>query len=185
MREPRDRSPETLLHAGPDSSLGMALNRDIAIRAGATASGATGAWALARLTGSPTRARTVGLVGLVGTQLGQTLVAGGTSPVVLGAAAVSVGMLVAVVQTPGISQFFGCRPIGPVGWSTAIAASVVATTGSVVVPWAAEHVGGAIASTTTRRVPSLAMPTEDVVGVSDPSAGPTPQSIVPSNQPVS
>ena len=93
------------------------------MRAGATASGATGAWAVARLTGTPTRARTVGLAALVGTQLGQTLVAGGKSPLVIGATAVSVGALVTVVQTPGVSQFFGCRPMGPVGWSTAIGAA--------------------------------------------------------------
>ncbi len=121
LREPPDRSPETLLHAGPDASLGDALTRDIAVRAGATAAGATGAWGVARFTGTPTRARTVGLAALVGTQLGQTLVAGGTSPLVLGATAVSVGALVAVIQTPGVSQFFGCRPLGPLGWSTAVA----------------------------------------------------------------
>ncbi|MCB1248878.1 MAG: cation-transporting P-type ATPase, partial [Acidimicrobiales bacterium] len=137
LREPADRSPEALLHAGPDASLGLALTRDILVRAGATASGATGAWAFARLTGTPTRARTVGLVALVGTQLGQTVVAGGPSPMVLGATALSTAVLVAVVQTPGISQFFGCRPMGPVGWATAASAATAATAGSIVVPWAA------------------------------------------------
>lgn len=144
LREPRDVSPETLLRAGPDTSLGSALTRDIAVRAGATASGATGAWVFARLTGTPTRARTVGLAALVGSQLGQTLVAGGSSPMVLGATAVSVGALVAAIQTPGISQFFGCRPLGPFGWATAVAASVAATGSSVVVPWAGERLGEVI-----------------------------------------
>ena len=113
LREPPGQSNESLLRAGPDASLGTALTRDIVIRAGATASGATTAWGVARLTGTPTRARTVGLVALVGTQLAQTVVAGGTSPIVLGAAAVSVGALVLAVQTPGVSNFFGCRPLGP------------------------------------------------------------------------
>ncbi|MBK7323187.1 MAG: cation-translocating P-type ATPase [Candidatus Microthrix sp.] len=144
LREPRDRSPETLLHAGPDASLGGALTRDIAVRAGATAAGATGAWAVASLTGTPTRARTVGLAALVGTQLGQTVVAGGTSPLVLGATVISVGALVTAIQTPGISQFFGCRPLGPVGWTTAVYASLLATGGSVAVPWAAGRAGDAI-----------------------------------------
>jgi cation-transporting ATPase I len=152
LREPPDRSTQTLLHAGPDSSLGNALTRDILIRAGATASGATAAWTIARVTGTPTRARTVGLAALVGTQLGQTLVIGRNSPMVIGATAVSAGALFVAVQTPGLSQFFGCRPLGPVGWSTAIGASTVATAGSVVVPWAAERAGELITSTTSRTI---------------------------------
>ncbi|MFN8105127.1 MAG: cation-translocating P-type ATPase [Acidimicrobiia bacterium] len=144
LREPPDRSPETLLRAGPDSSLGLALTRDIVVRAGATAAGATGAWAFARMTGTPARARTVGLAALVGTQLAQTLVAGGTSPSVIGATAVSVAALVTVVQTPGLSHFFGSRPLDPLGWSTAVAASLTATAASVVVPWAAERTGDAV-----------------------------------------
>lgn len=146
LREPVDRSTETLLHAGPDASLGDALTREIAVRAGATAVGATSAWVVARMTGTPTRARTVGLAALVGTQLGQTVLAGGTSPMVLGATALSVGALVVVVQTPGLSQFFGCRPMGPVGWGTAVAASVAATGASVVLPWAVGQVGELIAA---------------------------------------
>lgn len=80
LREPPGRSSASLLDAGPDASLGHALTRDIVVRAGATASGATAAWAVARLTGTPTRARTVGLVALVGTQLAQTVVAGAPAP---------------------------------------------------------------------------------------------------------
>jgi cation-transporting ATPase I len=144
LREPPGRTTESLLGAGPDASLGHALTRDIVVRAGATASGATTAWAVARLTGTPTRARTVGLVALVGTQLAQTIVAGGTSPVVLAATGVSVGALVVAVQTPGVSQFFGCRPLGPLGWATAISAAGAATTASVVVPWTTERVGGMV-----------------------------------------
>ena len=72
LREPPDRTPERLLHEGPDASLGDSLLREIAIRAGTTAVGATAAWTAASLTGTPTRARTVALAGLVGTQLAQT-----------------------------------------------------------------------------------------------------------------
>lgn len=60
---------------------------------------------------------------------------------VLGATGLSVGALVLAVQTPGISQFFGCRPLGPIGWSTAVAAAGGATTASIVLPWTAELVG--------------------------------------------
>jgi cation-transporting ATPase I len=144
LREPPDHAAETLLHAGPDASLGGRLTRQIAIRAGATATGATAAWVAARMTGTPTRARTVALAALVGTQLGQTVVVGGRSPLVLGATAVSVATLVVVIETPGVSQFFGCRPLGPVGWCIAAGASAGATAASVAVPWAVAELGGRI-----------------------------------------
>ena len=141
LREPPDRTTETLLHAGPDASLAGPLTRQIALRAGTTAAGATTAWTIARMTGTPTRARTVALAGLVGTQLAQTLVVGGRSPLVLAATALSTGALVAVIQTPGLSQFFGCRPLGPVGWLTAAGASTAVTGASVIVPWAFTRIG--------------------------------------------
>jgi len=172
LREPRDRSPETLLHAGPDASLGGALTRDITVRAGATAAGATAAWVLASLTGTPTRARTVGLAALVGTQLGQTVVAGGSSPLVLGATAVSVGALAAAIQTPGISHFFGCRPIGPIGWSIAVSASLTATGASVVVPWVASQVGDVIVSAHDATHARLPAPLRSVQDVPDPRRSP-------------
>ena len=151
MREPTGRSSAALMADGPDGSLGGALTRQIAVRAGATASGAAAAWAIARVSGTPTRARTVGLVALVGTQLGQTLVIGRRSPLVVVASGVSMGVLVAVVQTPGVSQFFGCRPLGPVGWTIAVVASAGATGASVFVPWVSvwivERLGVADAAT--------------------------------------
>lgn len=33
----------------------------------------------------------------------------------------------AIVQTPGVSQFFGCTPLGPVGWAQAMTAAAGAT----------------------------------------------------------
>src|SRR5680860_1148313 len=127
MRPPLDRSPERLLREGPEVSLGHALTRDMAVRATTTAGGATAAWLVARATGRARRAQTVGLIALVGTQLGQTLVAGGRSPVVLGTSALSAGALAAVVQTPGISSFFGCTPVGPAGWAIAGVSAATAT----------------------------------------------------------
>ena len=117
VRPPPRSGARALLQEGPDASLGEALVRDIAVRAGATTVAAGGAWIAARLTGTRQRAGTVALVALVGAQLGQTAVAGWHSPLVLGASVVSAGALAAVVQTPGVSQFFGCRPLGPVGWT--------------------------------------------------------------------
>jgi cation-transporting P-type ATPase I len=131
VRPPPDVSPETLLREGPDTSLGDALRRDVAVRGAATALGATGAWAAARLTGTRAHAGTVGLVALVGTQLGQTVAAGGwRRPATVATGLGSAAALAAIVQTPGVSHFFGCRPLGPVGWTQAVTASVTATAGS-------------------------------------------------------
>ncbi|HSS08488.1 MAG TPA: cation-translocating P-type ATPase [Acidimicrobiales bacterium] len=141
LRPPPGVDPEALLREGPDASLGATLARDIALRAVATAGGATGAWLTARSTGPPARARTVGLVALVGTQLGQTALVGSRSPLVLGASAVSAGVLAAIVQTPGISQFFDCTPLDPIGWATAFGSASVATGATLVLPWAAARLG--------------------------------------------
>jgi len=136
LRPPARRSPEELLHEGPEASLGGPLVRQIGLRAATTTAGATGAWLLARSTGTSRRASTVALVALVGTQLGQTAVVGGSSPVVLASTLASAGVLIGIVQTPGVSHFFGCAPMGPVGWSIAIGSAAAATGASVVVPWA-------------------------------------------------
>ncbi|MGN9812008.1 HAD-IC family P-type ATPase [Micromonospora sp. BQ11] len=127
VRPPRPEHSENLLREGPDTSLGATLDREIALRATSTALGATAGWMLARWTGRERRAATVALVSLVGTQLGQTLLAGGATPGVLLSTAGSVGVLVAVVQTPGLSHFFGCTPLGPVGWSIATGTALGAT----------------------------------------------------------
>ena len=38
------------------------------------------------------------------------------------------------MQTPGISQFFGCTPLGPIAWAQAAGSATVATAASVVGP---------------------------------------------------
>jgi hypothetical protein len=71
---------------------------------------------------------------LVGTQLGQTVASGGSSRPVITTSVASAATLAAIVQTPFISQLFGCRPIGPVGWATALGASALATGAGIYVP---------------------------------------------------
>ena len=127
IRPPAHRDPDTLLEEGPQKSLGTQLADDIAARAVATMSAAALAWVLARSTGTRGRAGTVSLVALVGTQLAQTMAAGGHSPLVLASGVVSFGALAGIVQTPGVSQFFGCRPLGPLGWTIAGGSSVAGT----------------------------------------------------------
>lgn len=133
VRLPRHNG-EDLLAGGPDVALGRSLDRSILLRAVATAGGAGTAWAGARLTGRRRRASTVALTSLVGTQLGQTILSGGRDPVVLAAAVGSAAALFAIVQTPGLSHFFGCTPLGPVGWSIAAASSTAATAASAAAP---------------------------------------------------
>ncbi|MEU0515014.1 cation transporting ATPase C-terminal domain-containing protein, partial [Amycolatopsis sp. NPDC006125] len=84
-------------------------------------------WMLARATGRGRRASTVALAGLVGTQLGQTLLTGGWNRSVLATSLGSVALLAAVIQTPGVSQFFGCTPLGPIGWGMALGSAGAAT----------------------------------------------------------
>ncbi len=140
LRPPDPEAVGTLLAEGPEASLGSALTEEVAVRAAATTAGATAAWLAARMTGRRARARTVGLAALVGTELGQTLLVGGRSPTVAIAGLASAGVLVGIVQTPGVSQFFGCTPIGPVGWAIAGTSSVAATAGSLLLPPAGRHI---------------------------------------------
>jgi len=135
LRPPADVTPEQLMQEGPERSLGEALNRDIAWRAALTAFSAGSAWMVARLTMPPRCADTVALLALVGGQLGQTLVLGARSPLVLASSLGSLAILVAIVQTPVLSQFFGCQPLGPVGLTQAgIATSLTALAGVALPP---------------------------------------------------
>ena len=110
-----------------DSALGASLARTVAIRGTTTALGATLAWTIGRYTGRGRRADSMGLVALVGTQLGQTLLTDWRSPLVVATTLASAAVLLAIVETPGVSRLFGCTPIGPLAWTVAIAASLIGT----------------------------------------------------------
>jgi magnesium-transporting ATPase (P-type) len=127
IRPPRPEATNSLLSEGPDVSLGETLIREITLRATTTTLGATTGWTIARLTGRHRRASTIALASLVGTQLAQTLIDGGASPTVLVSTVASLAVLAAIIQTPGVSQFFGCTPLGPVGWGIATSSAVGAT----------------------------------------------------------
>jgi cation-transporting ATPase I len=43
-------------------------------------------------------------------------------------------VLFAVVQTPGLSRFFGCRPLDPVSWLAVLGWAVVGTAGAEIGP---------------------------------------------------
>lgn len=114
--------------------LGRDMARILAVRGASTAVGALAAWQLGRMTGRATRAGTIGLAALVGTQLGQTLVARRHSLAVVGTSAVSAAALFALVQIPGVSHFFGCTPLGPVAWTIALTCAACATAAAVLAP---------------------------------------------------
>jgi cation-transporting P-type ATPase I len=125
-RPPTGTSPERLLAEGPDASLGAALTRDIRIRAAATAGASGAAWTLARMTGTPARASSVALVAMVSAQLAQTMVVSRFDPTVCAACLLSLGVLAAAVQTPGLNRVLGSRALGPVGWGIALSTSTAA-----------------------------------------------------------
>lgn len=127
LQPPNVSDLSKLREATPENVLGTMLNREIAVRALCTSFGAGAAWTVARLTGGSKRARTVGLAGLVGSQLGQTLRTGDHNKAVRWTCLGSFAALFGIIQTPGLSQLFGCTPLGPLGWTTAIAASAGAT----------------------------------------------------------
>jgi magnesium-transporting ATPase (P-type) len=139
LRPPDSSSTAALLAEGPETSLGTALTRDITNRAITTGTAATAAWAVARLTGRAARARTTALAALVGTQLGQTLVIGGPSPAVLASSVGSAAALVGIIQTPGLSHFFGCTPLGPLAWTIAGGAAATATATTLLLPPSLSH----------------------------------------------
>ncbi len=110
-----------------------AMWRAIGIRGVSTTAGAMLAWSMASATGTPRRAATVGLIGLVGTQLAQTLV-DSHGPLVVLTTAGSLAALAVVVSTPGLSQVFGCTPVDPIAWGQALLAAAVACGLSAVAP---------------------------------------------------
>ncbi|MEV6985213.1 cation-translocating P-type ATPase [Sphaerisporangium sp. NPDC051017] len=149
VRPPASVDPEKLLAEGPEASLGASLTRDIYLRSVVTASAAIAAWLAGRLTGTKGRADTVGLVALVSAQLFQTVAGGGRDRLVVLASLGSLVVLWLAVSVPGVSHFFGSRPLGPVGWVIGLG-SAAAATGL-----------GALAQRWERRAPAVGEPSGD------------------------
>jgi cation-transporting ATPase I len=121
--------------AGPVGSLmGNGLLREVAVRGSATALGGLAAWLAGLPVGMRVRANTMGLAAIVLTELGQTLLSNWRSPLVLTTSVISIAVLVCIVQTPGVSQFFGCTPLGPAGWAIAAGSAAGATLTAAAAP---------------------------------------------------
>jgi cation-transporting ATPase I len=125
---------QAVLRAGPHRGFTTTVRRMVLIRGAATTAGATGAWVTGRLTGPRGRASTMGLAALITTQLGQTAWAGRRSPLVLATAAGSLVVLATVVQTPGLSRFFGCTPLDPLSWLVVLSSAAAGTAGAEILP---------------------------------------------------
>lgn len=126
----RPPSPETramLSSQPPGAALGPILTRDIFARALVTTAGASSAWLIGRATGTRARANTIALAALVGTQLAQTLAVDAVDRDVVLTSIGSALVMGAIIQTPGVSHLFGCRPLGPLAWLTVIGSAAAAT----------------------------------------------------------
>jgi magnesium-transporting ATPase (P-type) len=150
IRPPSDADRGLLFGDESSSSWDSLLNREIALRALLTALGAAGGWVAGRLTGSRERANTISLAALVYSQLGQTLTSGELSQPVLLTCLGSAAALAGIIQLPGLSHLFGCRPLGPLGWATAVGASAAATGAAALLPDLSER---AVRQITRRLVP--------------------------------
>jgi cation-transporting ATPase I len=139
IRPPSDSDRDLLANNVNSVSWDSVLNREIAWRALLTSFGAASGWFVGRLTGSRERANTIGLAALVYSQLGQTLTSGELSRPVLLTGLSSAAALATIIQMPGLSHLFGCHPLGPLGWATAIGASALATGASTVLPDTSER----------------------------------------------
>ena len=124
------RRPMAFGGRGPDEK---ALLHAVALRGTTTAAATLAAWFMARLTGFSRRASTVALVTLVTTQLGQTLLES-RSPVLLATAGGSFAAMALLISIPGVSQFMGCTPLGPLGWAQALGSAAIATTAAGIAP---------------------------------------------------
>ncbi|MFE4651866.1 HAD-IC family P-type ATPase [Streptomyces sp. NPDC056707] len=117
--------------------LGQPLTRQIRHRGLITGIGAATAWLIGTLTpGSARRTSTMALCGVVGAQLTQTVVGRRHSPLVLATVLGTAAVLVALVQTPVVSHFFGCTPLGPLAWAGVAVAIGTASLGPHVLPQA-------------------------------------------------
>jgi cation-transporting P-type ATPase I len=158
-QKPHGDAYELALREGPDVSLASALERDILWRAVLTAGAAGGAWITSRSLGGDRRANTVSLAALVGSQLGQTLLVGRRDPAVWAAGVGSAAFMAGVIQTPGISHFFGCRPLGPLSWFIALGASAASTAVALTAPHALQR----LEELAARRVLATTDPEGDLI----------------------
>nr|WP_307789346.1 cation-translocating P-type ATPase [Mycolicibacterium baixiangningiae] len=142
-----DALPAAALAVSPQSDTGeadrdeAAMWRAIGIRGAATTTGATAAWLMASVTGTPRRAATAALIGLVSTQMLQTLL-DSHAPLVVATNIATFAAMIGIISIPAVSQLFGCTPVGPFAWGQAFLAAAGATAISAIAPAVLERLTG-------------------------------------------
>ncbi|MEU6019027.1 cation-translocating P-type ATPase [Streptomyces sp. NPDC047515] len=117
------------------AALQSPLNHQIRQRGLVTGIGATCAWLIGRLTpGTARRTSTMALCGVVGAQLTQILLGRRRSPLILATVLGTAAFLIALVQTPVVSHFFDCTPLGPLAWTGVALAVATAALSPRVLP---------------------------------------------------
>ncbi|NLU74047.1 cation-translocating P-type ATPase [Streptomyces sp. HNM0575] len=128
-------------HSARPADLGEPLTHEIRQRGLVTGAGAATAWLIGSLTpGSAQRTSTMALCGVIGSQLTQTVAGRRDSPLVLGTVLGTAAVLAALVQTPVVSRFFGCTPLGPTAWAGVAVAIGTSSVGPRLVPQAEQLV---------------------------------------------
>jgi cation-transporting ATPase I len=146
-----DTAPDAATPVGT-AALGAPLNGQIRQRGIITGLGAGTAWMIGKCTpGTARRTSTMALCGVVGAQLTQTLIGRQRSPLVLATTVGSAAVLAGIIQTPVVSQFFGCTPLGPLAWAGVGTAVGVAALGPWLLPPVERLVSDAMA-----RLPAVA-----------------------------
>ena len=56
------------------------------------------------------------------------------SPVLVATAGGSFAAMTLLISIPGVSQFMGCTPLGPIGWAQALGSAAVAITAAGIAP---------------------------------------------------
>lgn len=46
----------------------------------------------------------------------------------------SLAVMAALISTPGVSQFLGCVPLGPLGWTQGLGSAAAATAAAAIAP---------------------------------------------------
>ncbi|MFF4096521.1 HAD-IC family P-type ATPase [Streptomyces sp. NPDC001834] len=132
------------------AALQSPLNRQIRQRGVVTGIGAACAWLIGHLTpGTARRTSTMALCGVVGAQLTQILLDRRHSLLILATVLGTAAFLIALVQTPGVSHFFDCTPLGPLAW-TGVALAVATAALS---PRAVPHTERLLTDISTRLEP--------------------------------
>lgn len=142
---PREDEPERLAAEGPDASLGESLARDVMWRALVIGGATSLTWAMARPLGTEKRADTIALLTMVGGQMAQTILVAPRSKLVLGSSLGSLALLLGIVETPGVSHFFGCKPLGPLALTQAISGTLGAAAASALAPAVARKLAPSLA----------------------------------------